>query len=486
MYRDAWDQKPPAIAFLYALLWKVWPQEAVVPAADIAAAALVAGLLVLLGRCRYSGKVGAGAAAVFLLAGDPYLQRMSGIFVRGQCEPFIALAITSSLVLVAYGRGRRLHLIAAGAALAAAVWLKYNAVTYALPIAVATWAWSPHTDRELARRSFSVGGRSPLFAHFAFIGLGFAFVSSLFLVYLASHGALHDWRLATIDYNIRYSNETYDTPASILRYLVIFPIARAKLDMLWFLGGLGALLLAPGHRSQRTTLVIFAWMLAATLSIAINGSRGLPNYFVQANPALALAASAGLATLAHRGARVRFVAGALLLAALWRVGPDAPVWGFRLASLPGMIDNLRFDLRYLQGEISRDTYLQRFSGRKHDAYENEQLTRYVRTNTSIGDPVFVFGFSGGSIGWKSERVSSSRFFWSHPILIEFAAELPGYGSAGLLEDLRRRPPALVALQKEEWRSHDFFMNNDRLRQWLEEGYRLDHATPMFAVYRRIN
>ena len=59
MYRDAWDQKPPAIAFLYALLWKVWPQEAVVPAADIAAAALVAGLLILLGRCRYSGNVGA-------------------------------------------------------------------------------------------------------------------------------------------------------------------------------------------------------------------------------------------------------------------------------------------------------------------------------------------------------------------------------------------------------------------------------------------
>ena len=323
MYRDAWDQKPPAIAFLYALLWKVWPQEAVVPAADIAAAALVAGLLILLGHRLFSSHVGCGAAAIFLLAGDPYLQRMSGIFVRAQCEPFIALAITSSLVLVAYGRGRRLHLIAAGAALAAAVWLKYNAVTYALPIAVATWAWSPHTDRELARRSFSVGGRSPLFAHFAFIGLGFAFVSSLFLVYLAAHGALHDWRLATIDYNIRYSNETYDTPASILRYLVIFPIARARLDMLWFLGGLGALLLAPGVRSQRSTLVIFTWILAAALSIAINGSRGLPNYFVQANPALALAASAGLATLAHRGARVRFVAGALLLALhQWRVPED--------------------------------------------------------------------------------------------------------------------------------------------------------------------
>ena len=35
------------------------------------------------------------------------------------------------------------------------------------------------------------------------------------------------------------------------------------------------------------------WVAAACLSIAINGSRGLPQYFVQANPALALAAGWG-------------------------------------------------------------------------------------------------------------------------------------------------------------------------------------------------
>ncbi|HEX2476968.1 MAG TPA: glycosyltransferase family 39 protein [Lacipirellulaceae bacterium] len=473
---DAWDQKPPAIAFLYSLFLKVWPGEAVVPAADIAAAGVVACLLVLLGRSRFSSHVGFGAAAVFLLAGDPYLQRMSGIFVRGQCEPFISLAIASSLVLIAYARGRRLHLIGAGAALAMAVWLKYNAITYALPVAIASCAWSPETDRE---------PRSSLSA-LAFVALGFAIVSSVFFLYLTANGALHDWRLATIDYNIRYANETYDTPASIVRYFLTFPIERARLDMLWFLGGLGVLLLVPGVRLQRSTLVIFGWLLAAVLSIAINGSRSLPNYFVQANPALALAASAGLATLAWRGTSIRVAMGALLLAALWRVGPDAPAWGFRLASLPGLVNNIRFDLRYLRGEIGRDAYLQRFSGRKHDADENEHLTRFIRAHSSPRDPVFVFGFSGGSVGWKSERVSPSRFYWSHPILIEFAAELPGYGSAGLLEDLRRRPPAIVVLQKEEWRSYDFFMSNKRLRHWLDEAYRLDHTTPMFAVYRRIH
>ena len=68
--------------------------------------------------------------------------------------------------------------------------------------------------------------------------------------------------------------------------------------------------------------------------------------------------------------------------------------------------------------------------------------------------------------------------------MEFAADRPGYGSAGVLSDLQRVPPAVVALQKEEWRSRDFFMNNEPLRTWLEAAYTLDRETPMFAVWRR--
>ena len=50
MYRDVWDQKPPGIALIYAPLLTIWPGEAVVPGADLAAAAAVAILLVALGR----------------------------------------------------------------------------------------------------------------------------------------------------------------------------------------------------------------------------------------------------------------------------------------------------------------------------------------------------------------------------------------------------------------------------------------------------
>lgn len=475
MYRDVWDQKPPAIAFVYGLLGRLWPFESVVPAADLAVAAGVALLLVALGRRRYSEGIGYGAAAIFLLFGDPYLQRLSGVYVRGQCEPFIGLAVAVALVLVAAPRRRRGHLIGAGIALAAAVWLKYNAVAYALPIVFAMYVWN-RGDRDARHAAREL----------TWVAAGFAVVTIVVLVYFSANGALTDLRLATIDYNLQYSNETYESPARLPLYLLTFPIQRARVDMLWFLGGLGAMLAVWRARSSASTLVVLAWLVAALTSIAINGARSLPNYFVQAAPALALAAAVGFATLRMSTMWSRYAVAALLFAAVWRVGSDAPVSGFRFAGVPGLVENLRHDLRYARGVIDRDAYLARFRGVKHDALENERLVRFIREHTAPDEPIYVFGFSGGSVCWKSGRQSASRFFWSRPVLIEFAADRAGYGSAGLLSELQQRPPAIVALQKEEWRSYEFFMKNERLRTWLQSGYVPAHETPMFSVWTRKN
>jgi hypothetical protein len=152
--------------------------------------------------------------------------------------------------------------------------------------------------------------------------------------------------------------------------------------------------------------------------------------------------------------------------------------------MPGLIHNARFDWTYARGRLDRETYLGRFRGAKHDALEVDDLARYVRDTTSPDDRIFVFGFSGGSICWKSGRVSASRFFWSRPILIEFGVGRPGYGSAGLLADLQSQAPVVVALQREQWGSQSFFMNNAALRAWLEANYILERDSPMFAVWRR--
>lgn len=496
-YVDMWDQKPPGIAAVYSVLLRIWPHESVVPAADIVAAACVAALLVLIGYRRFTPATGFGAAALFLLFGDPYLQRLAGVYVRGQCEPFIALAVAGALALLASRARRSWHLIAAGACLAVAVWLKYNALTYGLPAALAAWAWRPDT-RDLRGVTGDI----------LWIGAGFAVVCTGVLAWFAAHNALIDLRLATIDYNLLYSNETYADSVSLLLYPFVFPLERARLDMLWYIGGLGAVLLiragtqagSYGRRPRpqgavggdraaaadlaRAHVVALGWVVAAILSIVVNGQRDLPNYFVQAFAPLALVGAAGLATLASSPRWLRYGAALVIVAGLWRVGADTPVAGMRLAGLPGLIENVRYDIARISGDLDRGTYLRRFRGAKHDAYENDELARLIRETTGVDDRIYVFGFSGGSVGWKSGRQSASRFFWSHPVLIEFEAGRPGYGSAGLLADLQAARPVLVALQKEEWKSEAFFMNTPALRDWLEAGYHLERDTAMFSVWRR--
>src|SRR5690242_8997710 len=66
-YRDAWDQKPPAIHVTYAFMRAIVARDAVVPAVDFIAAAVIAALLWILGGTLAGGTVGPVAAVVFLL-----------------------------------------------------------------------------------------------------------------------------------------------------------------------------------------------------------------------------------------------------------------------------------------------------------------------------------------------------------------------------------------------------------------------------------
>ena len=138
-------------------------------------------------------------------------------------------------------------------------------------------------------------------------------------------GALHDLYQATIAYNLRYSGETYASRWDMLRYLVTFPVQHARVDALWFVGG--ARLPRPARRGPAQAGPVLwlpvAWVAAACVSIAINGSRNLPQYFVQAAPALALAAGlAGTVALTPLPKAARWLIVAVIAVFVWRVGDD--------------------------------------------------------------------------------------------------------------------------------------------------------------------
>jgi len=480
-YVGAWDQKPPGIHVVYAALWYLWPHESVVALADLVVAAVVAGLLVVMGRRRFTESIGCGAAAAFLLFGNPALtQNLGGVFVRAQSETFIALAVTGALALLASRTRNWQHLVGTGVLLGVAFWLKPNAATYAVPVMAALALWP--RDNASHSRSF--------WRECTVVGVAGAAMVLAPLLLMWQAGALTDLYLATIAYNAAYSGDTYDGVSGIVRYAASFPLARAANDSLWFVGGLGILAgVWIGWRTRThprlwPIAVPLVWLVAVWLSILINGARDLPQYFVQAGPALALAAGVGLvpafALLRRRQLGVAMVSAVLVL-----------YGSHRVSGFDGLAGNLRRDWQGLTGRVDRTEYLSHFGGRPQDKFVAgaiAQLTTLIRETTTPQDSIYVFGWAPG-VPALADRRSASRFHWSQPILLEFAADRPGYGSAGLLADLQRNTPAVIALQHDHWASNrrhssEVFHATPILESWLTAHYVRASDLDRFEIWRR--
>jgi hypothetical protein len=307
---------------------------------------------------------------------------------------------------------------------------------------------------------------------------GFALpVFALALWFAAGH-ALTDLYDATIVYNVRYSGETYQGPLHALTYLLTFPIRHARVDALWLVGGAGCAVLLPAGRWRRDRLVTVGWVAAACLTIAINGSRDLPQYFVQAAPALALAAASAGTLLLTRSRVVNTIIALSVLVAVWRVN-DFQKLG----------DNTWHDAKYALGRMTRTEHLARYGDRttrKYSALAIDELGTFMRAHSEPADAVYVFGFSSGAYV-AAERLSASRFFWSRPVIVGFNDGKPGYGVSGLLDDLQRNAPAIVALQQHDRfpdvddSAHNF-MTTPTLAGWLQAGYELVPGPEGFDVW----
>ena len=83
-YRDAWDQKPPAIHFAYALMRALWHHDSVVPAVDFLSALAITAMLAALGRTLVGAATGYTAGLLFLFLSDPSFQRQAGVAVRAR------------------------------------------------------------------------------------------------------------------------------------------------------------------------------------------------------------------------------------------------------------------------------------------------------------------------------------------------------------------------------------------------------------------
>jgi hypothetical protein len=254
-------------------------------------------------------------------------------------------------------------------------------------------------------------------------------------------------------------------------------------------------LLVAGQRHPHLWIAPI-WVAAAAVAITVNGSRGLPQYFVQAAPALALAAgTAGVLAWRAAGewaegaapprraaaAAARALVLVLVVVGAWRVGDFARG-----------VDYTRYDWQGLTGAIDRDSYLARYggadTGAKYSALAVHRLADYVGSHTAPGDRIFVFGFSPWAyVG--SGRPSASRWFWSRPVIVGFGDGRPGYGWRGVLADLQRTAPALVVLQRRDWDPYEtnsdvFFHAHPQLVAWLTTGYMQAAELHNFSIWAK--
>ena len=337
-YRDAWDQKPPAIHYTYAAMRALYRSQAVVPLVDLVVASIVAALLYALGGALVAHATGQIAALLFLFLSDPSFWRWGGAAVRAQCETFIAALVTGALLVLVRSRSesRAFSYITAGALLGAAFAFKYNAVVYTGAAAIALWSWHRLSWRAVAC-----------------MAAGFVILPLCLLALFAFSGTVPELYDATITYNVRYSGETYRGPLQAVLYLLTFPVQHARVDSLWLLGGAGCAVLLAGSLRDRERLVVPAFVAAACLSIAINGGRGLPQYFIQALPLLALAAAWAGRLLWTRHRAVNLVAIAVITVGVWRV-----------SDFPKLVDNVAHDTSYVIGRTDRQTHLGRYGDRE--------------------------------------------------------------------------------------------------------------------------
>jgi hypothetical protein len=464
-YRDAWDQKPPAIHLAYAVMRTVWPRDSTVPGTDLLLAALVALLLRSVGTALATRGVGQASALLFLLLSNPAFARLGGVAVRAQCETFIAAAVTGAFFLLARGREGKAtgKMLGAGLLFGLAFAFKYNAAVYLLAGVFALFVWKRVTPVVLA-----------------VLAIGFVLPAAALVAWLAGGRALADLYDATVGYNLQYSGETYAGPLHMATYLLTFPVRHARTDALWLLGGGGCAVLLFAWSRARESLVVVAWVAAACLTIAINGSRELPQYFVQAAPPLALAAAWSGTILWNRRWIVNAVAAVVLTIAVWRVN-----------DFPKLAASTRHDARYALGQIDRTQHLEAYGDRatrKYSALAVVELGEFMGARSAPHETVFVFGFSCGAYV-HAGRVSASRFSWSRPVIVGFNEGQPGYGVSGLLEDLSRSGPAIVALQERDWfpdvdNSAHFFMNTPSLAGWLQNGYERVDGPEGFEIWMK--
>jgi hypothetical protein len=489
LYRDVWDQKPPAIFLTYLAAFSLfgWTPSSVAWL-DIVTVAATTILLFSIVRSLGGAMMGTIAVAVYATLTMPgWLYRYGGFLERSVAETFITFFVAlAAWCAVHVGRSRAGNVAAAGMGLAAgiAVSFKPNAALY-LP-ALLIWIAVAAIGRTASASIAAVMDVRRFLKIVVISGLASLVIPALMLAWLWGHGVMSDAKIALIDFNRFYVAENF----SLGSFAVDFSKAvwlRIKTDPLWAAGSIAAVAaaweLVRAKRLEPVPALAILWGAAAAAVIFVNGVRLYNTYFIQVLAPLAVLASWLFATASQRPLPHKALAltAAIVVAGLL-ARKNFPSKVYEIASA---------DVAALTGHADRVTYLDRFggyaTGRGYSARANDELAGYIRTRTTSGDLIYQFGINSAGLYFASDRRQAQRFLRVNEF-VPAVFPAPGFDLASVTQELASRKP--IYLVFEELHTGTEMANAvDRLQEAPEikallEPYQLETRIEDFTVYRR--
>jgi hypothetical protein len=383
-YRDAFDQKPPAIFFAYAAAISLF-------GASVEGIHLflygwtAATALALFGCVRRRGGPLAAAFATLLfsvLSADP---RLTGN--AANTELFMLLPMVASVYCMLRALESPASIgwwVATGALAAAACWFKQVAVTNAIFVAaVPAWHFARPATRDLAALSRAWTG----------LVAGAVITSAPILIGFAAVGAWRPFADAVFWHNLQYSQSVGLVQGlDMLRYRLTEQAPSQA--VCWVLAVLGLFVSRRGDGSARGLWC--GWWVACALGASV-GLYFRPHYFFQALPALVALAGCFLGATGERLLIRGGASAGVALVALALIVIAPPIAANR---------SILFDAE--PAEISRAIY------GMNPFPESIEIGRYIRRTSDPDDRVYIVG-SEPQILFYAERASATRYIFFYPL-----------------------------------------------------------------------
>jgi len=495
-YRDAFDQKPPAIFAAYLGVFATLGRSAeAIHGLAALWSALTAWLLYAV-VARLGGAL-AGACAVLVFAAIAAHPALGA--TAANTELFLLLPAVASFLALLRGLASESPKwwLLCGAMGVLACWFKQVAATnFAFVLAVA--ALTQGSPPRAGAAADGVGAPARAARRLGWIALGAAAAVLPVLGVFAAADALEPFIDAVFLHNLEYAGRRTLGQGLDNLFGILLHQAPALIGV-WLLALAG--LLHPAAASGKVRALIGGWLLSSLLGASV-GLQFRPHYFVQTLPPLCALAGLGLAALVRRALCLEPRAlGALALAGL--------AVALLLPPLLAQRDSL---FASSPAAASRALY-----GWNPFAVAPE-IARHIAGTSASDETVYVVG-SEPELLFQAERRSATRYIFFYPLtgggpraasrqreaMQEVRAARPGYVvvvdvSTSLLASDETDPwifQATDQLLADEYRlellarpddaqqSYVLEYGADALR-WLRRQRSEPDALPLIEVYRRMN